>query len=151
PVNQINYGFVGDLYPDSVNTVSLSKLLNEGFTPVFSAITHDGHGQLLNTNADTLASALAVSLAALSTTSLVYCFEKKGVLSDVNDEYSVIPKIQADDFEELKKKGVIADGMIPKLHNAFEAITNGVDEVYIGHASDLHLLTQKTFGTRMTH
>lgn len=150
PVNEIDYGFVGDLHSGSVNTASLAKLLDDGFTPVFSAITHDGQGQLLNTNADTIASALAVSLAASYATSLVYCFEKKGVLRDVNDEYSVIPEIQAGDFEKLRSTGVIADGMVPKLHNAFDAIAKGVGEVYIGHASDLHLLAHKTFGTRMT-
>lgn len=150
PVKEIDYGFVGDLQSDSVNTTSLTKLLDGGFTPVFSAITHDGNGQLLNTNADTIASALAVSMSASYATSLVYCFEKRGVLRDVKDEHSVIPQIQAGEFEALKTTGVIADGMIPKLHNAFDAIANGVSEVYIGHANDLHLLTHRTFGTRMT-
>lgn len=150
PVNDIDYGYVGDIHSDSVNKASLAKLLEDGFIPVFSAITHDGHGQLLNTNADTIASALAVSMATSYAASLVYCFEKRGVLRDVDDEHSVIPQIHAIEFEELKTNGVIADGMIPKLHNAFDAIAKGVREVYIGHANDLRLLTHKTFGTRLT-
>ncbi|WP_353183705.1 acetylglutamate kinase [Parapedobacter lycopersici] len=149
PVRDIDYGWVGDLHADSVNTTGLANLLEDGFTPVFSAITHDGQGQLLNTNADTIASALAVALAEKYPTSLVYCFEKKGVLRNIEDADSVIPEIPAGEFERLKATGVIADGMIPKLHNAFEAISKGVSEVYVGSAGDLQLLGQRKFGTRM--
>lgn len=149
PVTEIDYGFVGDILPGSVDTDTISTLLDGGFVPVFSAITHDGHGQLLNTNADTIASALAVALSSRYRTSLVFCFEKQGVLRDVNDEGSVIAEIRAGEFESLKASGIVADGMVPKLHNAFEAIAKGVDEVCIGHADDLHLLHDKQFGTRM--
>src|SRR3546814_13659092 len=97
-----------------------------GFVPVFSAITHDGQGQLLNTNADTIASALAVALSSRYDTSLVYCFEKRGVLRDVENEDSVIPEIRAAEFEELQATGIVADGMVPKLHNAFAVIAKGV-------------------------
>lgn len=149
PVREIDYGLVGDMHANSVNTTNIGKMLEEGFVPVFSAITHDGRGQLLNTNADTIASALAVAMADLYSTSLVYCFEKKGVLRDVNDARTVIPEIQSRDFEQLKAAGIIADGMIPKLHNAFDAIGKGVNEVYVGHADDVHLLAQQAFGTRL--
>ena len=149
PVKDIDYGWVGDLHEASVNREGLSALLDSGFTPVFSAITHDGNGNLLNTNADTIASALAVAMSAVCATALVYCFEKKGVLRDVNDAGSVIREIPSAGFEQLKAEGVIADGMIPKLYNAFNAIESGVGEVYIGQADDLHLMGQGQFGTRL--
>lgn len=145
----MDYGFVGDLHSSSVNLKSLTGLLDQGFIPVFSAITHDGNGQLLNTNADTVASAIAVALAAEYDTSLVYCFEKKGVLQDVEDEDSVIREMNFGDFNSLKEQQLIAGGMLPKLLNAFEAIKNGVKEVYIGKADDLNYLDQQTFGTRL--
>lgn len=149
PVKEIDYGFVGDIMHDSVNTATLKKLLDSGLVPVFSAITHNGQGQLLNTNADTIASALAVALAGTYETSLIYCFEKNGVLRDVNDGNSVIPEITSTDFGKLKEAGVIADGMIPKLQNAFDAIAKGVNDVYIGHAGQLQFVQNGTFGTRM--
>src|SRR5690606_13116068 len=113
--NGVDFGYVGDIQADSINTDTISKLLNCGFIPVFSAITHNGGGQLLNTNADTIASALATALAELFSIDLVYCFEKKGVLKDVDDPLSVIPEINAVTFEELKENKVVADGMIPKI------------------------------------
>jgi acetylglutamate kinase len=150
PIKEIDFGFVGDLNEDSTETENLSKLLKSGFIPVFSAITHDGNGQLLNTNADTIASAIAVAMSPKYETSLVYCFEKKGVLVDVNDENSVIREINSMAYENLKTEGIITDGMLPKLQNAFEAIKNGVKEVFIGKADDLNCLAQeKSFGTRL--
>lgn len=149
PVNEIDYGFVGDIHPASVDDDAISALIASGFVPVFSAITHDGQGQLLNTNADTIASALAVALSSRYDISLVYCFEKQGVLRNVEDENSVIPEIKAVEFEQLTASGVVADGMVPKLHNAFDAIAKGVREVCIGHADNLHLLHEQRFGTRM--
>jgi len=147
PVKDIDYGFVGDILADSVNTLSLKKILQAGFTPVFSAITHNGSGQLLNTNADTIAASLAIALSKLYETTLIYCFEKNGVLANVEDEQSVIAQIKASDFEQLKTEGVIYEGMIPKLHNAFTAIEKGVKNVYIGNASNLHLFQQGQLGT----
>lgn len=147
PVKEVDYGFVGDILADSVNSLSIKKFLDAGFVPVFSAITHNGIGQLLNTNADTIASALAISLAKLYETRLIYCFEKNGVLRDVNDDNSVIKNIKAADFESLKTEGVIYEGMIPKLENAFAAIAKGVKNVYIGNALNLHLYQQGGFGT----
>ncbi len=149
PVKDIDYGFVGDLDANSVDVNMLSNLLKVGLVPVFAALTHDGEGQLLNTNADTIASAIAVALSAEYETSLVYCFEKRGVLMDVSNEASVIREIKSSEFEPLKEQGIIAGGMLPKLHNAFEAIKNGVKEVYIGKADELGFLNKQSFGTRL--
>lgn len=149
PVKTIDYGFVGDLHETSVASHTIGKLLKDGLTPVFSAITHDGNGQLLNTNADTIASAIAVAMSKHYRTSLIYCFEKTGVLKDVEDENSIIREIKADEFDTLKENGIIAGGMLPKLQNAFEAIKNGVNDVYIGKADELSKLSAHTFGTRL--
>ncbi|WP_029287064.1 acetylglutamate kinase [Pedobacter sp. R20-19] len=149
PVKEIDYGFVGDLDEESVSAETLNKLLQAGLVPVLCAITHDGETQLLNTNADTIASSVAVAMSALYETRLVYCFEKKGVLKDVNDDDSVVREIKADEFEGLKADGTVQGGMIPKLHNAFEAIKKGVSAVYIGKADELAELADGTFGTKM--
>lgn len=149
PVKDIDYGFVGDISSDAVNVSLLAKLLSEGFVPVFSAITHDGNGQLLNTNADTIASALAIALSDICKSSLIYCFEKKGVLENVEDENSVIKEIKSSSFISLQEQGIISEGMIPKIHNSFEAIRKGVEEVFIGASHDLALLEEGTFGTRL--
>ncbi|WP_421942378.1 acetylglutamate kinase [Pedobacter sp.] len=145
----IDYGFVGDLNEDSVSTTTLDALLKAGLLPVLCAITHDGDSQLLNTNADTIASSVAVAMSGLYDTQLVYCFEKKGVLRDVNSDDSVVREIKAEAFEGLKADGTVAGGMIPKLHNAFEAIKKGVAAVYIGKADELNELATGTFGTKM--
>jgi acetylglutamate kinase len=151
PVKTIDYGFVGDIDETSVRAESISHLMEAGFTPVFCALTHDGEGQLLNTNADTIASALAVALANLYHTTLIYCFEKKGVLQDINDEESLIREIDPQRYEELKTKQIIHSGMLPKLDNAFTAISCGVKAVIIGHSGELGSLQQnKPFGTRLS-
>ncbi len=147
PVRKIDYGFAGDILADSVNSLSIKKFLDAGFTPVFSAITHNGSGQLLNTNADTIASALAAALSKLYETSLIYCFEKNGVLANAEDDSSVIETITSSQFETLKSQGIISEGMIPKLQNAFDAINKGVKDVFIGNAVNLHQLQQQQFGT----
>lgn len=150
PVKTIDYGFVGDIHEGSVASHNISKLIESGFIPVFSPITHDGNTQLLNTNADTIASALAVALSGIYQTSLIYCFEKKGVLRDVTDESSVIPLIDQENYNALKADGTITEGMIPKLDNAFNAITNGVDSVIIGDAAELaNLQIIGSFGTKL--
>ncbi len=149
PVKDIDYGFVGDLYEESVAKDKLSDILQTGLIPVFSAITHDGEGQLLNTNADTIASAIAIALSSIYLVSLVYCFEKKGVLTDVADDESVIRQISSSEFEKLKADEIIAGGMLPKLENAFKAINCGVNEVYIGKSDELALLNEQLFGTRL--
>jgi acetylglutamate kinase len=150
PVKTIDYGFVGDLDEHSINPRNITSLLEAGFTPVFCALTHDGEGQLLNTNADTIASALAVALAKIYHTTLIYCFEKKGVLKNINDEDSLIGEITPGYYEELKERQVIHSGMLPKLDNAFTAINCGVKEVIIGHSGDLgNLATELPFGTHL--
>jgi acetylglutamate kinase len=149
PVKDIDYGFVGDLDEQSVSAQTLDSLLQAGLTPVLCAITHDGDSQLLNTNADTIASAVAVAMSSLYETSLVYCFEKRGVMRDVDDDSSLVQQIRAEEFEGLKAEGVVSGGMIPKLHNAFEAIKNGVRAVYIGKADELPQIDQQNFGTRL--
>jgi acetylglutamate kinase len=151
PVKTIDYGFVGDIDESSINPHNISKLMEAGFTPVFCALTHDGEGQLLNTNADTIASALAVALAKLYDTTLIYCFEKKGVLKDINDESSLVKEVNRHSYEELKAQQIIHSGMLPKMDNAFSAISCGVKAVIIGHSDDLgNLKENQPFGTRLT-
>jgi acetylglutamate kinase len=151
PVKTIDYGFVGDIDEKSIKPENIGNLMDAGFTPVFCAITHDGEGQLLNTNADTIASALAVALAKSYHTTLIYCFEKKGVLKDINDDDSLISEIDPQHYEELKLKQIIHSGMLPKLDNAFTAIACGVKAVIIGNSNDLGNLKQnKTFGTLLS-
>jgi len=151
PVKTIDYGFVGDIDETSVNIKGVSNLMTAGFTPVFCALTHDGEGQLLNTNADTIASALAVALAKLFDVTLIYCFEKKGVLMDINDEDSIIRSINPEHYEALKTKQIIHSGMLPKLDNAFTAISCGVKAVVIGRSDEIsNLQHNRSFGTRLS-
>ena len=137
PVTDIDYGEVGDISPDEVNTGILSMLLFKELVPVVCSITHDMQGHLLNTNADTIASTLAVALAPFYHTRLVYCFEQKGVLSDAQNPDSVIPLITRATYRKLKEEGVVSGGMIPKLDTAYQALAQGVKEVYIKHAFHL--------------
>ncbi len=145
PVKDIDYGFVGDITTASINKKLVQQLLASGLTPVLCPIIHDGNGQLLNTNADTIASAVAVALTELYTVTLHYCFEKNGVLRDINDDESVIPEINSAAYAELKAQGIIADGMLPKLENAFAALSQGVQAVIIGHALNI----QTTLRTKL--
>lgn len=150
PVKEIDYGYAGDIHESSVASHNIHRLIEAGFIPVFCAITHDGNSQLLNTNADTIASAVAVAMSALYETHLIYCFEKKGVLRDVTNEGSAIPQISQEEYNALQADGTITEGMLPKLDNAFAAINSGVESVIIGHAKDLDLLQVKgSFGTQL--
>lgn len=133
--NGVDYGYVGDV--DEVNAEVLSKILQIGITPVLAAMTHDGKGQLLNTNADTIASTVAVGMSGVFQVELVYCFEMPGVLQDINNPESVISKIDRRNYDQLKGEGVIHTGMIPKIDNAFDAINKGVTGVRICHAMDI--------------
>lgn len=132
PVKEFDYGFVGDV--EQVDGEKISALLNLGILPVFAPLTFDKSGQILNTNADTVAGELAKELAKFFDVTLIFCFEKKGVLTDINDENSVIKQISSDKFEQLKAESVIQEGMIPKLENAFDAIRAGVKQVIITKA-----------------
>ena len=131
----INYGYVGDV--EKVNSVALEKLIKSGFSPVMTAVTHDGKGTMLNTNADTIASVLAVSLAEQYNVELVFCFELPGVLQDINDESSVIKNIKTNSYTLLKNDNIINEGMIPKIDNAFDALHKGVNKVRICHSNDI--------------
>lgn len=136
PKKDIDYGFVGDINAGSVNSVLLSSLLNQGIVPVFAPLTH-ADGKMLNTNADTIASVLSVGLSDRFDVRLIFCFEKKGVLEDVNKPLSVIRHLTKDFYKELLSKKAFADGILPKLENAYAAIDAGVKEVLIGEADDL--------------
>ena len=158
----VDYGYAGDVTAESVNAKFIYSLLEKGIVPVFNAINHDGEGNLLNTNADTIASSVAIAMAGYRyrsprevccrceecthcsddgrlthKTELIYCFEKDGVLYDKDDDNSVIPEIDRERFAELKAEGRVADGMIPKLTNSFKAIDSGVERVIIKHARNL--------------
>lgn len=139
--NGIDYGFVGDI--EEVNIKLMANLLNADIAPIVAPITYQrDSGQLLNTNADTMASALAIALSNSYHIHLIYCFEKKGVLKDVNDEDSLISKISFEEFQHLKSTGAIADGMIPKLDNAFQSMEKGVQALSIGHAENLEAMVE---------
>ncbi len=141
-ITTLDYGYVGDVRPESVDAPRLKQMLDCGLVPVLCAINHDGKGNLLNTNADTVASSVAVALEA----ELIYCFEKRGVLYDKEDNNSVIPEITPIYCEKLKAEGRIAEGMIPKLENSFNALKSGAASVVIKHSSDL---LQEDAGTRL--
>ena len=140
----LDYGFVGDIEASKINTQLLGTLLESGVTPVFCAITHDGNGTLLNSNADSVASAVAVAASSIGKTDLVFCFEKQGVLRDIDDENSVISLITKADYPTLRSKGIISKGMIPKIDNAFRAIDEGVTSVTIKHSEQLNNTTAGT-------
>ena len=147
-VGAIDYGFVGDIDNAQINASMLRFMLQNGLTPIFAPITHDENGNLLNTNADTIASTLAVALTSFFEVRLIYCFEKKGVLQDIADENSVIPEISAQTYPELRANGTIVQGMIPKMDNAMQALEKGVKAVYIAHADDVLTITgQQPAGT----
>ena len=150
PVKDIDYGFVGDIRPEGVNTALLYFLLKQNTIPVFAPLTH-ADGKMLNTNADTIASVLAVALSKHFDVRLIFCFEKKGVLRDVNKLDSVIHHLPKKMYDELLPQQVFADGILPKLENAYAAIHAGVKEVLIGEAGDLVKNTgQETEGTLIT-
>jgi len=144
PVKDVDYGFVGDV--DEVNVELLSSLIAKGIVPVVAPLTHDGMGQLLNTNADTIASNLAVGLAKNFSVRLVFCFEKQGVLIQPDDDSSVIPFLNQQLFQMYCREGIISEGMIPKLENGFSALSEGVNEVVI---TNIEGLTIPDSGTRL--
>ncbi len=135
PIKEVDFGFVGDV--KQVASDSIDKLIKADFTPIFCAITHDGNGQLLNTNADTIASTIAVGISKIYETSIYYCFELNGVLRHFNDKNSVVKVINSKTYKELLEDKIITDGMIPKLDNCFDALNNGVSKVNTGNTSML--------------
>jgi acetylglutamate kinase len=136
PVTDIDYGFVGDI--KNVNFRVLFELINQSYTPVLAPLTHDGEGNLLNTNADTIASEVAAALAYNFNVRLIYCFEKKGVLMDENNENSIIRTLDRELYQQYKEEGIIKDGMIPKLDNAFRALASGVQEIIITSSTEIN-------------
>jgi acetylglutamate kinase len=143
PATDIDYGFVGDV--ENINTRELRLLLNENVVPVVAPLTHNGSGQLLNTNADTIAAQLAIDLSHHFKVFLFYCFEKRGVLSNPLDDDSVIPELSEQSFIENQELGIISTGMIPKLQNGFKALYNGVSEILITNPQNF----SKGRGTRL--
>lgn len=149
PVEKIDYGFAGDVTTQSVNAIQLAQFVEMGLTPVLCALTHDGKGSLLNTNADTIASVVAGALAPSYEVDLIYCFEHNGVLKDIESQ-SVIDTIDTAHYESLKRSGVISEGMIPKMDNAFDALKSGVKSVVIGNYSQVQILVEGgTSGTKI--
>ena len=146
PVRDIDFGFVGDV--EQVNPEVINTILDAELAPVFCALTHDGTGQLLNTNADTIASELAIALSEVYDTTLYYCFEKEGVLRDIQKEDSVITHINEALYKQLLQEQLIAEGMLPKLENCFHALQKNVKKVCIGSTkmlqADHHLYTTIT-------
>ena len=132
-VTNIDYGFVGDVKEVASN--SIDRLIKANFTPVFCAITHDGNGQLLNTNADTIASQVAIGMSKKYETTIYYCFELNGVLRNINDQNSVVKHLNINTYNKLLEDGIIADGMLPKLENCFDALKNGVTKVNMGNTN----------------
>ncbi|WP_020595376.1 acetylglutamate kinase [Spirosoma panaciterrae] len=147
PVKDIDYGMVGDI--EEVDSGQIQFFLRQDLTPVFAPITYNTAGDLLNTNADTMASAIAVDMVRHNQVTLIYCFEKKGVLKDPTDETSVINQLTPSLYAEYKTAGVINKGMIPKLDNAFKALQNGVSKVIICHADELASAVNQGAGTTL--
>lgn len=145
----MDYGFVGDV--DTINAGLISSLLEKNITPVFAPITHDQQGQLLNTNADTIAQELSKGLSTLFEVTLIYSFEKSGVLLDAEDDSTVIPVLNPLSYKKLKAEEKIFAGMIPKLDNAFAALNSGVNKIIIGKAENLGELVKGNSGTAITN
>lgn len=137
PAEPVDYGYVGDISPDGVNDRLIASLLDAGLTPVYCAITHDGKGTLLNCNADTIASSVAIGASRILPTDLIYCFEQPGVMEDIERPDSLIPLITPESYADLRARGIVNKGMIPKLDNSFHAIDSGVESVIIKHADNL--------------
>jgi len=150
--SEIDFGFVGDIVEHGVNAELISFLIENNLTPVFCSVTHDGKGQLLNTNADTIAAVLAASLSGNYDVQLNFCFEKNGVMKNIENENSVIETMTKNEYKKLVSEGIISKGMIPKLDNSFEAINKGVKKVVIGHSDNLNnmISENKIEGTVLT-
>jgi acetylglutamate kinase len=150
-VKDVDFGWVGDIDNSKVKSENLKALLESNFTPILAPLTHDEQGHILNTNADTIASSIAVALSTYYDVRLIYCFEKKGVLENVEDDNSVINLINKEKYRQLLEEQKLFAGILPKIDNAFAAIDAGVHEVLIGDANDLiQNTTNNTIGTLIT-
>ena len=150
PVKDIDYGWVGDINTDEMNAERWKLFLENGLTPVVAPLTHDSNGHILNTNADTIASVIAVNLSSSYVVKLVFCFEKNGVLLELNDENSVVKKLDANAYQQLKENNRLFAGILPKIDNAFDAIRKGVKEVVIGNSFQLSSLVNGQSGTKIS-
>ncbi len=150
PVKEVDYGWVGDIDFENLNVKSWQLFLDNGLMPVVAPLTHDSKGHILNTNADTIASVIAISLSSFYEVNLIFCFEKNGVLQKINDENSVISDLNAADYLILKNSDKLFAGILPKIDNAFEAINKGVDKVIIGNSSQLSFLIAGERGTKIS-
>ena len=150
-VTGIDYGFAGDI--DKVNAQPLLELLNQNICPVLAPLTHDTSGQMLNTNADTIANEISAALSVGHDVQLYYIFDKSGVLKDINDENSVIPNIKTSEISKLHQNGIIADGMLPKLHNARQAVEKGVSKVILTNVTSISKILSgiSNVGTTITY
>ena len=148
PVGSVDYGWVGDIEAAGIN-YTWQLLLDNGLIPVVASLTHDGHGHMLNTNADTIAAVLAKSLSALYRVKLVYCFEKNGILESVNDENSLLAHMDVSTYHQLQGSKKLFAGILPKIDNAFDAVNHGVQEVRIGNSSALLQLIAGEGGTQI--
>jgi acetylglutamate kinase len=146
---EIDYGYVGDI--DKVSAEGFTQFLALGFVPVIAPLTHDGKGLLLNTNADTIAQEISKSMSASFDVTLIFSFEKSGVLTNAEDDHSVIDNLNPEAYKELKEKNIIFAGMIPKLDNAFTALDHGVKQVIVGKAEQLRQLIVNAAGTKITN
>lgn len=146
-VKEIDYGWVGDIEVDSLEPEKWELLLNHWMVPVVAPLTHDGKGNMLNTNADTITATLGAALAKKYKTTVVYCFEKDGILADMDQPDSVIRQLSLQDFHRLKKEGKLLAGILPKTENALMAVRHGAQQVVIGNSSRLLQLIQGKEGT----
>ncbi len=146
-VKNIDYGFVGDVVENGINDNFLKILLENNMTQIIAPITHNAEGQLLNTNADTIANEVAKAMSVHYQVQLIYCFDKKGVLENITDEDSIIKVITKENIETLKTNKIINEGMIPKIDNALQAVAYGVNKVMLGHANDLNKIIEGEAGT----
>ncbi|MEO8766227.1 MAG: acetylglutamate kinase [Ginsengibacter sp.] len=149
PVKTIDYGWVGDIQPGAVSVDIWQSFLDNGLVPVVASLTHDGHGHMLNTNADTIAAVLAIGLCRLYRVKLVYCFEKNGILENINDGNSFLPQLDARTYNGMKENKKLFAGILPKIDNAFDALNNGVPEVIIGNSGTLLQLINGGSGTKI--
>ena len=149
PVKNIDYGWTGDISAKEINSKKWKLFLDNNIIPVVASLTHDGYSNILNTNADTIASVLSGALSDLYKVKLVYCFEKDGVLNDIKDENSAVENLTASAYQKLKESKSLFAGILPKIDNAFDAVNNGVGEVVIGNSSKLSLLIKGESGTKI--
>jgi acetylglutamate kinase len=150
PVKEIDFGWVGDVDAENIDTNTWKLFLENGLTPVSAPLTHDNNGHILNTNADTIASVIAVSLSSQYEVNLIFCFEKNGVLENIDDENSIIKTMNFENYLVLKNSNKLFAGILPKIDNAFDAINKGVSEVVIGNSSDLSQLISGSGGTKIS-